>query len=319
MAELQTPQTAISAVTCDAAARSSKNDSLIASVTLARVGDLLNQLHVSLPALQRVLERAACSPASAKRKRVADSEETRPAKQPANDSGDGDAFDGPRPEVENLKEIVETARGLDSGPTGSAKGGASNEDSRTAVGDAERPERVALQEDINQVQAVSTPVTNLQSETKGSKDRDGVDLCDEVTAKNQSDATKQQGSASLGSLERPNTPGGGEVHIVEANSSEHHGDKSQPDKGDADAGSQALLDRTSDVLLTLSQLGRLRAGRPPTEVENNLMAEAYENVYLLASKVAPKDLISKKAVSHLHFVCSLLSVCELHGHKVRVH
>jgi hypothetical protein len=315
MAELQTPQTAKDAVTRNVAAGSSENDSLIASVTLARVRDLLNQLHVTLPALQRVLERVACSPTSAKRKRVADNEETRPANQPTNDSGDGGASDGPCPEVENLKEIFGTAEGLGSGPIGSIKGGANNDEPKPAVGDDDRPKRVALQENINLAQAGSTQVTNLQSETEGSKDRDGVVLCDDVTAKNQSDATKQQGSASLESLERPNTPGGGEVHIVEAISSEHHEDGSQPDKGDAGAGSQALLDRTSDVLLMLSQLGRLRAGRPPTEVENNLMAEAYENVYLLASKVAPMDLISKKAVSHLHFVCFTLHMCELHRHK----
>jgi hypothetical protein len=213
MAELQTPQTAIDAVARDAAAGSSENDSLIASVTLARVGDLLNQLHVTLPALQRALERVACSPASAKRNRVADNEETRPAKQPANDSGDVGAFDGPCPEAETSKEIVETAEGLGSGPIGSVKGGASNEESRTAVGDDDGPERVAPQENINLVQAGSTPVTNLQSRTEGSKEsskgQDGVLLCDGVAAKIQSDA-KQQGSASLGSLERPNTPGGGE-------------------------------------------------------------------------------------------------------------
>lgn len=61
----------------------------------------------------------------------------------------------------------------------------------------------------------------------------------------------------------------------------------------------AAIKQTSEMVLVLAGVGRMRAGRCPTDFERGLMAEARQKLGYLAGKLAPKDLVSKDAVESM--------------------
>lgn len=61
----------------------------------------------------------------------------------------------------------------------------------------------------------------------------------------------------------------------------------------------AAIKQTSEIVLVLAGMGRMRAGRCPTDFERGLMTEARQKLGYLAGKLAPKDLVSKDAVENM--------------------
>lgn len=61
----------------------------------------------------------------------------------------------------------------------------------------------------------------------------------------------------------------------------------------------AAIRQTSEIVLALAGMGRMRAGRSPTDFERGLMTEARQQLGYLAAKLAPKDLVSKDAVESM--------------------
>ncbi|GAQ83355.1 FYVE/PHD zinc finger and BAH domain containing protein [Klebsormidium nitens] len=279
-----------------------ENTDVIASVTLAEVGSLLKELNVALPALQRVLDRVASDTAGAKRKRVSDTEEeSRPA-----------------------KHVVTSADGRDTVP---------QHETPTAT-DFKLLPGTPAQEAETMTPEAETAVPEVPEDTKSP--RDGVEAIEDMPGQSESgtnggadggvvakegrtyetgfsegagppDEHVDQRTPNESAYEvahRSGTPLQADTHSADASADREGGTNqgrgSFPDNGVRNSvnNDEALLDRTSVILLTLSQLAKVRAGRPPTEVEDNLMAEAYENVYRLASKTLPNELVSKRAIDH---------------------
>lgn len=61
----------------------------------------------------------------------------------------------------------------------------------------------------------------------------------------------------------------------------------------------AAMRQTSEIVLALAGMGRMRAGRSPTDFERGLMTEARQQLGYLAAKLAPKDLVSKDAIESM--------------------
>ncbi|XP_021854278.2 uncharacterized protein [Spinacia oleracea] len=55
------------------------------------------------------------------------------------------------------------------------------------------------------------------------------------------------------------------------------------------------MKRVAEIVLVLSALGRMRAGRDPTVAEKAMMAEAREKVVTLCQELAPKDILPTEA------------------------
>lgn len=267
----------------------SESADIIASINLSEVGSLLKELNVALPALQRVLDRVVSGSGGAKRKRGLDKEEIRPAKLLVTSADSIDTQTAtdlkllpgtPAQDAETLPLEAETAA-----PEVSENAEVPNNDGKALERD---PEIAPVRFDTDANGGAEAGVVAEE------KSADGVVLTAHTTERTQADRQSADASA-----ERE-----GETTHVEG--SYEGRDKRSFDGGAKSGvnGNEALLDRTSVILLTLSQLAKVRAGRPPTEVENNLMAEAYENVYSLVSKVLPKELVSKRAVSSFMHFCT---------------
>ncbi|KAH7283073.1 hypothetical protein KP509_35G059600 [Ceratopteris richardii] len=60
-----------------------------------------------------------------------------------------------------------------------------------------------------------------------------------------------------------------------------------------------IMKHVADIVLVLSGLGLIRAGREPTLEERRLQAEAYGHLGFLLQNVNPRELISKVAIENL--------------------
>ncbi|KAH9315156.1 hypothetical protein KI387_023783, partial [Taxus chinensis] len=94
-----------------------------------------------------------------------------------------------------------------------------------------------------------------------------------------------------------------EEHVKEDDDEEPLAAKRLKTNGEGDTSLSSVdvsIKQAAEVVLILSNMGQMRAGIPPTEVERELMAKARHQLgYLAGTLLLPKDLVSKEGVQNM--------------------
>lgn len=70
-------------------------------------------------------------------------------------------------------------------------------------------------------------------------------------------------------------------------------------RGDDEQQVEMTLRHVAEIVMVLVGMAALRAGSPPSSVERQLAADAYDKLASLVERVAPEDLVSKHSVQSL--------------------